>query len=840
MNRKASLTRTVVIGLALWWAGGIAPVGAAPKAGALFKQGRQAEARKEYDQALKLYEEALKQEPENQIYMMASRRLRFVAGQWHVDQGNKLLDKGRLLEAAAEFERAAAIDPASSIAEQQLRRTMELIARRQQQKAPAGGPAKPPEESQPEAGLSPIQAAKKETEEMLEAAQSIPRLKPISSERLPNLKVSNQSKVVFETIGKLAGINVLFDPEYQDRRVTLELSQATLYEALDYSATLAKAYWKPISSNAIFVTNDNSTKRRDYEELVVKTFYLTNAYTAQELNEIGTTVRTLADIRRVFNVTALNALVVRGTADQVALAEKVINDVDKSRAEVIIDVLVLEASRSRTRELGITLLSGEPGINIPVGFTPRNPVLVGGTRSATGTDNGVTPATGGTVATGSSAISLARIGEVSTNDFSLTLPGASIKALLSTSDTRVLQSPRVRGFDGYKASLRIGDRIPIATGSFQPGIGGVGFNPLVNTQFTYQDVGVNVDLTPRVHGGKEISLHIEVEISNVRDFVNIGGISQPVIGQRKIVHDIRLKAGEANVIGGLMQTQTSRTTSGVPVLGQIPLLGRLFSNERLDKSENEILIVLVPHVVRAPELTEVNMRGVAAGTDQTVKVSFKQASNGLPALPPAPPTPPAGPAPVVPSAVPPVRPPGPPGPSATGVPSPTPGGQSLAPTPPLPAAEPVAATAGPASSGAENLVPRLRFDRPQASEAVGARIILNLLADHVSELFASPLRVRFDPAVLRLVDARRGALLSSDGQDVIFSKSVEGEAGEASINLSRFPGAGGVSGSGVLLTLEFEIAAPGKTSVRIANVAARNARLDTIPLGEVQAEVVGR
>jgi general secretion pathway protein D len=767
---------------------------AAPKGNRYYLEGRKAELNREYDRALDFYERALREDPENQRYIMASRRLRFVAGQSHVDQGQKLVDQGKLEEAAVEFEKALQIDAASSIAGQQLRRTLELLERRKK------SGAKPPAEGKPEE-LSPQAAARRESEALLETAQSLPRLKPLSTQPL-NLKINNNSKVIFETIGKLAGINVLFDPDYQDRRFSLELTNATLYEALDYVSTLARAYWKPLSTNAIFVTNDNTTKRRDFEEYIVKTFYLSNAYTAQELQEIATMVRSVTDIRRVFTINSLNAMVIRGTADQLALAEKVINDVDKSRAEVIIDVLVLEASQSRTRELGITPVSGStPGINIPIAFTPGGQAPSNGNGGDNTTGTGGLGSLGTTGSSGGGAsIPLNRVTSVGSRDFSLTLPGASIKALMSRSDTRVLQSPRVRGFDGYKASLRIGDRIPIATGSFQPGIGGVGINPLVNTQFNYQDVGVVLDLTPKIHAGKEVSMHVEIEISNVRDRIDIGGISQPVIGQRKIIHDIRLLEGEGSIIGGLNQTQTTRSVSGVPLLGQIPILGRLFSSERLESAENEILIVLLPHVVRVPDITDLNLRSVSAGTDQTVKLNFAPAPNDQPALPLAPA---AAPKPAAPTP-PPVPPP-----------APTPATQ-----PPTPAA--------PA---------RLRFDRPAVQATPGSRVTLNLVAENVAELFGVPLKVSFDPKALRLVDARRGALLANDGQDVIFSKNVLNDTGEATINLSRFPGSGGISGSGVLLILEFEAAAPATTSVNISNISARNARQEAIPLENTQAEV---
>ncbi len=581
---------------------------------------------------------------------------------------------------------------------------------------------------------------------------------------------------------------------------------------------------------------------------MVKTFYLQNAYNAQELQEIATMVRSVTDIRRVFTINSLNAMVIRGTADALALAEKVINDVDKSRSEVIIDVLVLEASQSRIREYGITPVSGStPGINIPIGFTPGgstassgNSGAGNGTGAGTGTGTGTGGGTGGgSSGGGGTSIPLSRLPNVSSGDFSLTLPGASIKALMSRSDTRVLQSPRVRGFDGFKASLRIGDRIPIATGSFQPGIGGVGINPLVNTQFNYQDVGVVLDLTPRIHLGKEVSMHVEIEISNVRDRIDIGGISQPVIGQRKIIHDIRLKEGEGSIIGGLMQTQTTRTNAGLPLLGQIPVVGKLFSNERVEKSENEILIVLLPHVVRVPDITDLNLRAVSAGTDQTVKLNFAPAPNNHPALPPVPNPAPAVPSPLTQQPSPTTQPPSPttqppspitqPPSPITQPPSPITQPPAPAPTPPQPATP---APTTPEPGGA-----RLRFDRSPVSVVAGGRFTVHLIVDGVTDLFAAPFKISFDPKTVRLVDARRGALLSNDGQDVIFSKNVLNDTGEATINLSRFPGSGGVSGSGVLATFEFEAAAAGATSVNVTNVAARNSESQPISLGNVQLEV---
>ncbi|HYM13014.1 MAG TPA: hypothetical protein VEU62_19905, partial [Bryobacterales bacterium] len=636
--------RRVAVLLSVWLASGCwttAPAWGGHKGNAQYKQARKAELSGDLDKAYELYQAALKAEPEDQTYMLAVRRVRFLDGQSHVDKGHKLADQGKLAEAALEFEKALTIDPSLAIAAEDLRRTQELIARSKEKKKP--GTAEAVTKAAEPTGLSPLLAAKKETEQLLEEAQPVPTLRPISTQRI-NLKASNNSKVIFETIGKLAGINVLFDPEMQGRRVTIELNNATLHESLEYTAAIAKAFWKPLSSNAIFITDDNTQKRREYEDYVVKTFYLTNAYTAQELQEIATAVRSVTEIRRVYTVNSLNALVIRGTTDQVALAEKIIDDVDKSRAEVIVDVLVLETSHTKTREFGLVPVSGgTPGIDVPIGINPLNPAA-GSTGTPTTTPSttptttptttpittpSTTPSTPSTGAGGSYVF-----GKTNILNFAMNIPNAELKALLSTSNTRVLQSPRIRGFDGYKAQLRIGSRIPIATGSFQPGIGGVGINPLVNTQFNYQDVGVVMDMLPRVHYGKEVSMHVELEISNVVDHVDIGGISQPVIGQRKIIHDIRLKEGEASIIGGLNQTQTSKTLTGIPGLSQIPLLGHLFSNQKLDISDSEILLVLIPHVVRVPDITDLNLRAVSAGSDTTVKLNFAEPDDDSPALPP--------------------------------------------------------------------------------------------------------------------------------------------------------------------------------------------------------------
>ena len=293
---------------------------------------------------------------------------------------------------------------------------------------------------------------------------------------------------------------------------------------------------------------DNPAKRKELEQSVLKTFYLTNLVPPTELQDVVNAIRAVLDVQRVQQLLSQNALVVRGTPDQIALAQKLVEDLDKARPEVIVDIAIMQVSKDRSRTLGL---------NPPTSATIQLQNNLN-TTTTTGTTNS---GTGGTItqSTGSNSISLNTLGNLNATNFQVTIPAANLSAVMSDSDTKLIQNPQIRALDGQKASLKIGDKVPVATGSFQPGIGGVGINPLVNTQFQYLDVGVNIDITPRVHANGEVTLKMTMDVSAVTGQSNIGGISQPIIGQRKIEHEIRLKDGEANLLGGIMEDQQTKS-----------------------------------------------------------------------------------------------------------------------------------------------------------------------------------------------------------------------------------------------------------------------------------------
>ena len=765
----------------------VAPTGGllearARKGDKFFAQGRDAEDRHEYEKALEYYEKALSEDPKDTAYLLSTRRARFQAAGSLVSNGVKLRQEGKLVEALELFMRAYSIDPSSSIAEQEIRRTKAMIDREKKKGAAL---------TDEERTLTPSQLAKKEDEDRIGRALPVPELKPISRQ-ISSLKMNNQPvKVLFETVGKLSGVNVIFDPEYQtaSKMFSVDLSNTTLDDALEYLSVLTKSYWKPLSPNTIFVTNDNVQKRRDYEDFVVKVIYLQNVTSPQDLNEISTAVRAITEVRRLFTFSSQNAIIIRGSVDQVALCEKLLMDLDKPKSEVVVDVIVMEASRGRTRDLYAAMTSGgTPGFKTAI--TPN----FGGAAVATKD----TPAA--TAASGSSII-LSNLAKLTAGDFSMALPGAILSAVMTDSNTKVRQSPQLRAADGQKATLRIGDRVPTASGSFQPGVGTIGVSPLVNTQFQFIDVGVNVDMVPRVHGGGEISLHVELEISTVRDHVDIGGISQPVIGQRKVSHDVRIKEGEVNIIGGLMQEQDSKNQSGIPFLSSIPILKHLFTSDSVNKSQNELLIALIPHIVRSPEITAANLRGISAGNDQTIKINYKPREGTEAPAPAAAPSKPAE------------------GPSTQ---------PSITADPAAPAAPKPSAPVGSA---------KLTFQPEGVETRVSSPVVLTLHVANTTDLFAAPVKIKYDPKLLKLNAATAGAFLSGDGQRVTFTENTLNDSGEATVNLNRPPGSPGISGSGALVSFTFLAVGKGSANVQVVESNFKNSQMQAISAAGPQVQV---
>ena len=560
--------------------------GYADSASAAFKRGVKAEAQNNYDAAYEAYKQAAQLKAKDPKYQAAYTRVRFYAAQQHVQAGQLLRDAAKYAEALVEFQRAAEIDHTSFIALQEVRRTTDMLRKQAQRAEPA--PAKP---------QSPLM-------KMAEEAEGPVELKALSTTPI-NLRMSETSDKIYKVLGKLAGINVLFDSDYKPPKVSIELNDVTPREALDMLALQSRTFWQPVSANTIFVAADN--KRKELQGNVMKTFYLKNVSSPAELQEAANTVKGILDITRMQLVPNQSAVILRGTSAQMVLAEKLFTDIDKAKPEVVIDIAVMQVNRSRLRTLGTN-----PPTSASVQLVPG-----GSSGSGSGSGGGFTFNT---------------LRDLTANNFAVSIPGATFSFLMSDSNTKLIQNPEIRALDNQKATLKIGDRVPIATGSFAGT--GVGVSPLVNTQFQYLDVGVNIDITPHVHSEDEVTLKMVLEISSVTGNQNLGGVSQPIIGQRRIEHETRLRDGEVNLVGGILEETETTSLSGYPWLAKLPVLKYLFGQEEKDRRENEIVFAITPHIVRAQDVTEQNLRLVDVGIGNSVEVRHKdpvvEANNSSP------------------------------------------------------------------------------------------------------------------------------------------------------------------------------------------------------------------
>jgi general secretion pathway protein D len=803
--------RLTAVVLALLLAAPSAPLWAGNRRGdKLVNDARQEEAKGNLDHAFQLAGQALEQDPSDPAYQLEVRRVRFETGDMHVKNGQKLRNEGKLAEGLAEFEKAYGIDPSSDIAMQEIRRTREMIQRNAN-----GGDNPGAANREDEKTLTPSELARKRVQERTDALLPVPELKPMKPQPF-DLRMSNQPpRVLYETVAKMAGINVLFDPEYNQQQTirtsSLELSGTTIEQALDYLSVTTKSFWKPLSENTIFVTVDNPTKRREYAEQVVKVFYLSNVTAPQEMQEMLTVLRTVVDVQKIFSFTSQNALVVRAEADTMALVEKLIADLDKPRPEVIIDVMVMEVNTTHMRN--ITAAFSPTGLTTSAIFAPRPGITTPGIQAATGA-TGTTTTTTGTTATTTTPITttdnttgtptstnipLNALSHISSADFSLTnLPGAALEAVLNDNLTKVLQAPQIRAVDNQKASLKIGEKVPTASGSFQPGVAGVGVSPLVNTQFTYLDVGVNMEILPRVHENNEVSLHIDLDISQVDSYQNLGGISEPAIGQNKEVADVRLREGEVNLIGGIIQRTDTKGKTGIPGLANIPLFGRLFSGENIQDNKNELVIALIPHIVRGPDITESNLKSVAAGNATQIKVGYAPS-----AIAPA--------APVAPGNRPPATAP------AAGSPFGAPVGVPPA-TAPLGGAPPATAPPNLPAAGGNA---RISFTPANANAQLNSTVTVTLSGAGITNLMSAAAQLKYDPRILRINNIVAGDLPQRGlppGSPLEPSKNILNDSGQADMSISRGP-AGGISGTGGLFTVVFQAVGRGNTTVAVSAVS---------------------
>ena len=775
----------------------------AQSAGGWDKRGAKAELREDFDEAYEDFKHAREKSPKDLRYKAHLERMRFAAAAQHVDRGRVLRQSGDFSGALTNFLRAAEIDPANQTAQQ------EIVITQHEQPVPAP--------SGPGAVAAMEQVAQQN--QVLNSIASITgpvELKPVNQDPVTYHAVEDV-KVLYQAIGKTAGLNVLFDPEYTSKRIPLDLTAVSLQDALRILGTISGTFYKAVTPNTIFVAQNTRTKRTDLDELAVQTFYLANSSQANDGNEVLTGLRLLLDpSAKLYLVPSQNAIVVRATTDELLLAQKLINDFDRARPEVVVDVAVLEVNRDKVRNLGITLPQS-------FGLTPQLPSTTATSTSSTTTTT--------TPTTSTSGLTLNNFAHLNATNFAVTVTGGTLNALLTDTDTRILQNPRIRATDGQRATLKIGSKIPIATGSYNSGVTTGTASIGVQTQFQYIDVGVNIDLTPTVHYDREVSLKLSIEVSSQSGTVVLSNVSEPIISQRKVDQVIQVQDGEPSILAGILTHQDNKTVSGTPGLGELPFFKYFFSTQSKETQQDELVFLIIPHIVRESVLTTLNTRAFDTGTGASIDLrrddtpeSRAQITQPIPSDR----RPLSSSAPITAGA------------AATAAVQEM-HQQALPPTPPVnqvplqvPASAALPGTTGtlvnPSAPISLTVVPTT------ANQAVGSTFQAAVMLQNGTDVYSVPLQVQYDPKVLQLVNVDAGDFLARGGQAVSLVHRDEGN-GLATISSSRPPNAPGVTGQGSVCTLTFKAIGPGDSNIALVKVGAKNSSQASLPAVGSQAVV---
>jgi general secretion pathway protein D len=758
----------------------------AENAASFFKHGQAAEAREDYDAAFENYQKAYNRAPKDLRYRAALYRIRIPASALHLGRARKLAGSGDTQAALAELLRATEIDPANEAVQQEIAK----IRAQSGQSAPTSTNGV----TQPETDKGEISSI-----------SSPVLLRPVSNEPL-TLHMTEDAKVIYQAIGKAAGVNVLFDPDYSSKRVPVDLNNVSLVDALRIVGTMSNTFWRPITANTIFVAQNSRVKRTELDEQAVQTFYLTNAWQQNDMNDVQTALRNVMPNAKVYGVASQNAIVMRGTPDELLLAQKLIDDLDKARAEVVVDIAIMEVSKNFERTLGIA-------------WPTSASVALQSTSTTSSTSSSTTTSTTTTTPT------IYNLANLNSNNFAVTIGSATLNMLMTDSNTKILQSPRIRATDAQKASMKIGSRIPIATGSYQTGASTALVSSLVNTQFQYQDVGVNIEMTPTIHYDHNVTLKIKIEVSSHSGDQTISGVTEPIISQRVIDQVIRLREGEASILGGIQDNENTASWSGLPGLSSIPLIKYLFGSKDAKTTDDEVVFVVVPHIVRAQDLGPSNLRSIDTGSGQTIELRHVDQAfvaqpapraaapvAGLPSIPAQ--NAQAGAVTALQQLQNPARLDG-----ATATLLPTPAAQTT----------PQTATPAPQAGGLTfTLTP------PAAAQLVnGGTFQVPVLLRNGADISSVPLQLHYDPAHIELANVVSGDLLSRDGQAAALIHRDDGP-GNLTIVSSRPPGTAGISGAGTLCVLTFQAKAAGATTIALTRAGAISSSQQPIPAATTQ------
>ncbi len=765
--------------------------------GRAYRLGQKEMSAQNYDRAVLLFSKAVSSDPESTRYKVALSRARMKAAQEHFAKGQAYVKAGRIDGAIAEFQQTVYLDPSHQYAANELAKALSEWQKQQKQ-----------EESEMEKLKREAKAAA--------PGRVAPRLNPASNIPIVLRFKDETVKKIYDALSKASGVNFIYDERLDlNKKISIDLADVTFEQALDTLMTMNKHFFKIWDENTILIADDNQQKHKEYDDLVIQTFYLSNA----DVKDVQVLLRTLLDARQLAQNDRLNAITIRDTPDRVQVAGKIIESNDKAKSELIVDVELLEINRTLLQNLGIDLF-------LPGGGSGKSLNLTYG---------------GGTSVPLNNLDLLKQTGSYLLGP----IPGVVVNFLKTDADAQVIAKPQVRVSEGEKATVRIGDRIPIPTTTFNAAAVGGTLQGVPITSFTYQNVGINIDIEPRVHHNKEITLKLKVEVSSLAGQVSAGGgLTQPIIGTREIDTTIRLKDQETNLLAGLIREEERKSLSGVPGLSSIPVVRRIFGNTETNIQQTDIVLTLTPHIIRIPDVTEEDLLPLWIGTEGNIALRGSSKTSpfgttpfegkeeeeeyplvpGLPELPveEAPPaeeeeeTPPG----VVPLVA--------PAPEPT--PAPTPAVPSPAPQP-TPTPTPSASAESQSSKPQGATEPATVFLNPTYMNAQqGQMITVSVNIRSAAGVGSVPFHLGFDPQYLEFINYGRGSpFLSQDGASTFVLATLGAGKNEVIVGLSREGSRPGVSGQGTLIDLTFRASKPGTTTLNFTDISVLDPSAQRLP-----------
>ena len=783
-------------------------------AGHAFRMGEEASRNGDWDAAVVEFTKAVQEDPDRAEFKIALERATQSAARDHIVRAHQFEEKDQLDAALIEYKRALELDASNRLAAARAAELERLIRDRIE-------------------ATRPKPAIEKLREEARRA--STPLLSPTAP--LPVISFGPNASVrdILNFIGTATGINVTYDQQYQDKAYTVRLEDVTLEQALQQITAANQLFYKVVNPKTIIIIPDTAQKHAQYDELVVRVFYISHADVSELTQIINTIMRipTMAVQPTMLPSKTANTITVRATAAVVDVIERIIRANDKPRAEIIVDVQILEVNRKRTKDLGLNLSNYALGLTFSPEFAPPN-------TSAVFPPVNPPPFNLNTISQG-----------ISTADFYLSVPTMVVRFLEQDSRTKVIAKPQLRGAEGTKLTLNLGDQIPLLSTVFGAAAPG-GFASVPQSSFNYKDVGVNIEMTPRVTYEGEIVLdQFLVESSALGPSINVGGQDVPTISSRRVSTKLRLREGESTLLAGLLRDEQRKILTGFPGIMKAPILRSLFGETNDEINQSDIVMLLTPHVVRTHELTVDDLSSIYIGTQQNVGLggpppliapqAVETPSGAAPAGGVPPGTVPGAPRSTVnpEPGVQPTNPPVPPGTSpvptlVTPLPSPPAAGPpapAAAPAAPAPAVPPPGGTVPPrdvtttpaappgAAAPAGNTAQVIITPPGTEFRVAGGPYTVPVSINNASRVSVVTLTVTFNPNVLRVRTATDGTFMHQGGVVTTFTPKIDAATGRVDIVITRTADQAGASGAGLLAALIIDAVGPGGSMISVSGVA---------------------